>query len=125
METRTSPLQTLIALGLLFLAVITLNSFTHYLSRLNALTDQARLLQVEATRLAHTQVAWEAAIATATSEAAVAAWAHENGMAAPGEELVVPLPAGTPFPPAAATSPPPSPQPVWQLWWEVFFGQRP
>ncbi len=124
METR-SPLQTLLALGLLLLAVLTLNSFTRYLTRLNALADQARLLQAEATRQMQTQAAWQAAIATATSEAAVADWAHENGMAAPGEELVVPLPAGTPLAyPTPTPAPTPEP-PVWQLWWEVFFGQRP
>lgn len=113
----------LIILLLLFVGI--LNSFTYYLARLHALENQAGALRVEATMLAATQQALEAAMATATSEAAVAIWAHEHGMAAPGEQLVVPLPAGTPLP-----TPPPqvitaTPPPVWQLWWQLFFGNHP
>ncbi len=125
METRTSPWQMVVALGILFFAVLTLNNFTHYLARLNALSNQSRRLQAEATQLAYTQSAWQATLTAVASDAAVAEWAHQNGMAAPDEALVVPQPLGQPLPtPTAPIHPTPTP-PTWQLWWEVFFGQTP
>lgn len=112
----------LIALLLLFVGL--LNRFTYYLTRLNSLENQARELRVQATQLAHTQQALEQAIATATSEAAVAAWAHAHSMAAPGEQLVVPLPKGTPYPTAVPSATTPPSPPVWHLWWQLFFGSH-
>ncbi len=125
MEIRPGFWQRLIIFLLLWLAVGTLHSFTHYLARLHSLATRQQHLQIEATQLARTQQAWQEALATATSEAAVAAWAHENGMAVPGEELVVPLPAGTPLPPGQKAPADVPEQPVWQLWWALFFGQAP
>ena len=50
---------------------------------------------------------------------------EEAGMARPGDEVIVPVPGGTPVPFAATPVPTPSPTPPpppWKMWWWLFFG---
>ncbi|MCC7358090.1 MAG: hypothetical protein IT317_01340 [Anaerolineales bacterium] len=83
-------------------------------------------LATEVADLAYANAVLATQVAYATTDAAVIAWAHEQGkLVQPDEVLVVPI-----VPTAAATSapaqPPPPPAPeTWVLWWNLFFDLRP
>jgi len=50
---------------------------------------------------------------------------EELGMAREGDEVIIPVPVGTPHPEttqAAAAGTPTPPPPPWEVWWRLFFG---
>jgi hypothetical protein len=115
----------LIILGLL-LAVVLLLDFNRRMEELNRLTDQLNAVRAEATTVIQTQTALAGLVAYATSDQAVEEWAYENNMVRPGEHPVVLVPGatGTPTPGIVSVATKEQP-PIWQIWWELFFGSRP
>lgn len=119
------PPLTLTQLAGLILTVIALVVIVDFSQRLAAsqrLVDAKNQVGTEVALLETEQAALLTQVAYATTDAAVIAWAHENGrMVQPGEKLVVPLiPTAPPtaLPPPAALPPPPT---NWTLWWDMFF----
>ncbi len=99
--------------------VMDFNSRMADLQRLSSRRDE---VAVQATQKVSTQVALQTQIAYATSEAAVAEWAYQEGqMIRPGDVAIVPMPA------AASTSQAVPLAPVervrvdnWQVWLWLF-----
>jgi NAD(P)-dependent dehydrogenase (short-subunit alcohol dehydrogenase family) len=92
------------------------------LSESQRLREAADRAATEAAVLRAENAALQTQVAYATTDAAVIAWAHEQGkLVQPGEVLVVavvPTPAPTPAPPPPVL---PLPPPTWALWWNLFF----
>ncbi len=75
--------------------------------------------------VAATHTALQTQIARATQGLDVEPTLRAEGMAQPGDEIIVPVPVGTATPQAmpSHTSPTPTPQPPpWEIWWRLFFG---
>ncbi len=114
-----------VGIGTLFLLVIEFNA---RLEELERLSKEAQAHRATATHLMHTQIALQTAVAYATSEAAVEGFARvHNRMAREGEIAVVPVGIeGEAILPATPTpTPAPTLLPNWQVWWDLFFGERP
>lgn len=114
-----------VAAGVL-LAVVLFVDFNRRLSDLHRLSRQLENVRASGTAIIHTQEALLTRVAYATSEEAVEQWAYEEGRwVRAGEHLVIlaPLADITPTPAVPLSSPTPS-WPAWQLWWELFFGER-
>ncbi len=99
--------------------VMDFNSRMADLQRLSSRRDEVAL---QATQLGQTQVALQTQIAYATSEAAVAEWAYQEGsMIRPGDVAVVPIPAAATTPQAAPVKPVERQQVAnWQVWLWLF-----
>ncbi len=114
-----------VAAGVL-LAVVLLVDFNRRLGDLLRLSEQLEKVRASGTAIMHTQEALHTRVAYATSDEAVEQWAYEEGRwARPGEQLVILVPPADVTPTPAIPLPSPTPSwSDWQLWWELFFGER-
>jgi hypothetical protein len=113
--------QILVLLGLGVLVALIMD-FNNRMAELNRLSAQEGRVSAQATAMVATQEYLVTQIAFATSDAAVEAWAREQGhLAQPGDNPVVPLvpPGSTPVPtPVVVVT-----QEVvenWQVWLALF-----
>lgn len=110
----------------LFLAVVLLVDFNHRMEELDRLSAQLNSVRAEATAIIQTQTALAGQVAYATSDVAVEQWAYDNKMVRPGEHPVGVVPGVNITPtPGAELLPQPEELPIWRIWWELFFGNRP
>ncbi|HRN49794.1 MAG TPA: hypothetical protein PLC52_01645 [Anaerolineales bacterium] len=115
-----------VGLGVLALLIV-LFGFTRRVAEFSRLSDQLEREQAYITELAATQQSLQDSIAYANSEAAVEAWAREQGRwSRPGDFPVIPLP------PAEFTPQAPTPQAEFDtaasnfdIWWSWFFYRGP
>jgi hypothetical protein len=100
--------------------------FNARLDELNRLNKQKEIARSLATQAAQTQMALQTQVAYAGSDQAVQDWARAEGhYIQPGDQPLVPV--GQPGIPAIQTDPAtPAATPIanWQVWWELFFGER-
>jgi hypothetical protein len=93
---------------------------------LDRLSVQLNSVRAEATAIIQTQTALAGQVAYATSDVAVEQWAYDNKMVRPGEHPVGVVPGVNITPiPGAELLPQPEQLPIWRIWWELFFGNRP
>ncbi len=115
----------LLVIGLVVLTLLVMD-FNNRMADLRRLSDKREDVAIEATDLMHTQVYLETQIGYATSEAAVNAWAYEQGhMVREGENLVIPLEYPG-FTPEVTVIPTPTPEPEsnLQIWFSLFLESR-
>ena len=107
------------------LLVLTVIEFNSRLQELYRLTDEAATHRAQATQVMQTQVALEAQVAYATSDAAVEDYARDdNHMILDGDIPAVPFGKGNSETLATPTpTPTPTPMPTWQVWWNLFFAK--
>ena len=112
-------------IGILALVFIVLE-FNRRLDELNMLNQQSELVQSQATQAVQTQLALQTQVAYAGSNAAVEEWARTDGhYIQDGDLPVVPLGQSGAAPIVASTpTPVPTPPANWQVWWELFFGDK-
>jgi cell division protein FtsB len=112
------------ALGILsiVIAAYLVMDFNNRMANLRSLNAQKEQVAAQVTSLEIEKSQLETQIAVATSDAAVAQWAYEDGrMVRPGDNPIIPLP-------PAESTPVPTPQPVvtrlpvenWQVWLWLF-----
>ena len=111
-----------VAAVIIFLLLADFNNRWNEKQRLTLQHEQA---EAELAALQATQTALEARIEYASSNAAVEAWAYEQGsLVRPGDVVIVPQPA-----PGGAPAPTPTPKPQteprsnWEIWWGLFFDE--
>jgi hypothetical protein len=114
----------LIVIGLV-IAVVLLVDFNHRMEELDRLSTQLNSVRAEATAIIATQTALAGQVAFATSDVAVEQWAYDNKMVRPGEHPISVVPGAD----TTVTSGPISTtqggeMPIWQIWWELFFGNH-
>jgi hypothetical protein len=100
--------------------------FNARLDELNRLNKQKEVVRALATQAAQTQVALQTQVAYAGSDLAVQDWARAEGhYIQPGDQPLVPVEQPG-VPPIRSEQPTavPTPMPNWQVWWELFFGER-
>ncbi|HEX7620417.1 MAG TPA: hypothetical protein VF359_04390 [Anaerolineales bacterium] len=115
----------IVVIGLI-LAVVLLVDFNHRMEELDRLSAQLNSVRAEATAIIQTQTALAGQVAYATSDVAVEQWAYDNKMVRPGEHPVGVVPGANITPtPGAELLPQPEELPIWRIWWELFFGNRP
>jgi hypothetical protein len=83
-------------------------------------------VHAQATQAIQTQVALQTQVAYAGSTAAVEEWARTEGKyIQEGDLPMVPIAQPGAAPVEVATLvPQPTPQPNWQEWWDLFFGEQ-
>ena len=116
--------RVLVLIGILVLVFIVLE-FNRRLEELNMLNRQNQMIQTQATQAVQTQLALQTQVAYAGSNAAVEAWARNDGHYIQDGDLPV-VPVGQPgAPPIEASTPTPVPTPLpnWAVWWKLFFGE--
>jgi len=120
-----NPRRVAAFVGILVLILMVID-FNARLEELNLLKKRAVAISTQATQAVQTQMALETQVAYAGSDQAVQDWARGEGhYVQPGDQPVVPVgQAGAT--PAEATEPTPIPTPManWQIWWNLFFGDR-
>jgi cell division protein FtsB len=111
-----------VAAVIIFLLLADFNNRWNEKQRLTLQHEQA---VAELAALRATQIALEARIEQVSSDAAVEAWAYEQGgLVRPGDVVIVPQPA-----PGGVPAPTPTPQPHgeprsnWEIWWSMFFDE--
>jgi hypothetical protein len=114
----------LVVIGLV-VAVVLLVDFNHRMEELDRLSTQLNSVRAEATAIIATQTALAGQVAFATSDVAVEQWAYDNKMVRPGEHPISVVPGAD----TTVTSGPISTMqggemPIWQIWWELFFGNH-
>lgn len=111
----------------MFLLVILLMDFSRRMDKLVDLTKQYDSVRAEATSVMQTQEALLAQVTYSSSEDSVEEWAYEDGKwVRPGEKLVQIIPAGDPTPTPTVSEPGSFENPpIWRIWWELFFGEKP
>lgn len=111
--------------GIAVLSLIVIE-FNARLEELNRLMEEAETYRVEATQAMQTQSALQTQVAYATSEAAVEDYARgDNHMVEEGDIPGVPYGSGNGAPlPTPTPMPTATPMPNWQVWWDLFFGER-
>ena len=118
--------QQIVAVVLLVAVVGVVVDFSQRLAASQRLVESAHVAASEVAQLERERAALETQVAYATTDAAVIAWAHEQGkMVRGGEVLVVPVvptEAATPAPTPMAL---PTPAPNWSLWYSAFFENAP
>ncbi len=112
-------------IGILILAFVVLE-FNRRLEELNVLNQQNELVREQATQAVQTQVSLQTQVAFAGSTAAVEQWARTEGKYIQDGDLpVVPVAQPGSAPLELSTPVPlPTPQPNWQVWWDLFFGDH-
>ncbi len=119
-----NPRRVAVFVGILVLVLMVID-FNGRLEELNLLRKHAQELSAQATQVMQTQVALETQVAYSASNQAVEDWARSEGhYTLPQDQPVVPVgqPGTAPIQVATPT-PPPTPMPNWQIWWNLFFGQ--
>ena len=105
---------------IIFMLLADFNNRWNEKQRLTAQHEQVagQLAELEAT-----QMALEVQIEYAQSDAAVEAWAYqEGGLVRPGDFVIVPQPApGGPPPEEPTAAPTVEPRENWEVWWSLFF----
>jgi hypothetical protein len=111
--------------GILILVVILVN-FQQRISEMNHLEGQLKLIQTQGTAVMHTQESLLTQVAYATSDEAVKKWAYSEGRwYLENETPIILLPAGNATPtPESVEQSPAAEVDNWQVWWELFFGQK-
>ena len=117
--------RVIVVIGMVMLVFIVLE-FNRRLEELKLLNKQNDLVHEQATQAVQTQMALETQVAYAASTAAVEEWARTEGKYIQNGDLpMVPIPQPGAAPMEAATLvPEPTPQPNWQEWWDLFFGEQ-
>lgn len=120
-----NPRRVAAFVGILVLILMVID-FNARLEELDLLKKRAVAISTQATQAVQTQMALETQVAYAGSDQAVQDWARGEGhYVQPGDQPVVPVgQAGAT--PVEATEPTPIPTPManWQIWWNLFFGDR-
>ena len=118
-------LQVLVIIGLVAGLLIMLD-FNRRQAEAQRLEADRSVASTEVAQLDNEHSALQTQVAYATTDAAVVAWAHEQGKLTQNNEvLVVPL-LPTPVPSPAAPPPQaPPPRPAWILWWVLFLDAPP
>ena len=113
-------LQVLVIIGLVAGLLVMLD-FNRRQAEAQRLEADRSVAATEVAQLEKEHSALQTQVAYATTDAAVVAWAHEQGKLTQNNEvLVVPL-LPTPAPSPAAPPPQaPPPRPAWILWWDLF-----
>jgi hypothetical protein len=114
--------------GIIFIVILAfvVLEFNRRLEELKLLTKQNELVHAQATQAIQTQVALQTQVAYAASTAAVEEWARTEGKYIQDGDLpMVPIaqPGSAPLE-IATLIPQPTPQPNWQEWWDLFFGEQ-
>lgn len=113
--------------GIIFIVILAfvVLEFNRRLEELKLLDKQHELVFAQATQAVQTQVALQTQVAYARSTAAVEEWARTEGKYIQDGDLpMVPIAGAGAAPMQAATlAPQPTPQPNWQEWWDLFFGE--
>ncbi len=120
-----SPRRVALFVGALVLILMVMD-FNARLEELNRLKKGAKVISVQATQAAQTQVALQTQMGYANSDQAVQDWARSEGhYALPGDQPVIPLgqPGVAPLQPAEPTTTA-TPMSNWQVWWTLFFGDQ-
>ena len=110
---------------IILLAFVVLE-FNRRLEELQLLDKQNDLVREQATQAVQTQAVLQTQVAYAGSTAAVEEWARTEGKYIQDGDLpVVPIaqPGAAPME-IATLAPQPTPQPNWQEWWDLFFGEQ-
>lgn len=114
--------------GILFIVILAfvILEFNRRLEELKLLNKQNELVHAQATQAIQTQVALQTQVAYAGSTAAVEEWARTEGKYIQDGDLpMVPIAQPGAAPVEVATLvPQPTPQPNWQEWWDLFFGEQ-
>jgi hypothetical protein len=118
-------LQVLVIIGLVAGLLIMLD-FNRRQAEAQRLEADRSVASTEVAQLENEHSALLTQVAYATTDAAVVAWAHEQGKLTQNNEvLVVPL-LPTPGPSPAAPPPQaPPPRSAWILWWDLFLDAPP
>jgi hypothetical protein len=114
-----------IAVVLFLVFVFLMMDLNNRLSELFRLSGQRDQMKTEVSQLRRTELAIASQVAYATSDAGVKKWAYEEGhQSMPGDNVIIPLPAGN-FTPVAPTQVVPTVQKVenWEIWRMLFFGE--
>jgi hypothetical protein len=112
-------------IGILVLIVIVVR-FQQRISEMIHLEGQLKLIQTQGTSVMRTQENLLTQVAFATSDEAVKAWAYNDGRwYLPNETPIIIMPVGnaTPIPESSRVTPMDSIE-NWQVWWELFFGEK-
>jgi hypothetical protein len=111
--------------GIAVLSLIVIE-FNARLEELNRLTGEAEIYRAEATQAMQTQIALQTQVAYANSDAAVEDYARgDNHMIEEGDIPAIPYGSGNgTVLPTPTPTPIPTPMPNWQVWWNLFFGER-
>jgi hypothetical protein len=114
--------------GIIFIIILAfvVLEFNRRLEELKLLNKQNELVHAQATQAIQTQVALKTQVAYAGSTAAVEEWARTEGKYIQDGDLpMVPIaqPGAAPME-VATLIPEPTPQPNWQEWWDLFFGEQ-
>src|SRR5215510_8561104 len=114
--------------GIIFIVILAfvILEFNRRLEELKLLNNQNEFVHAQATQAIQTQVALQTQVAYAGSTAAVEEWARTEGKYIKDGDLpVVPMSQPGVAPAEVATLiPQPTPQPNWQEWWDLFFGEQ-
>jgi hypothetical protein len=118
-------LQVLVIIGIVAGLLVMLD-FNRRQAEAQRLEADRSVASTEVAQLDNEHAALQTQVAFATTDAAVVAWAHEQGKLTQNNEvLVVPL-LPTPAPTPAAPPPQaPPPRPTWILWWDLFLDAPP
>jgi hypothetical protein len=126
MSTLPISLRRVLTIAGILVLVLMVIDFNRRIEALNTLNKQAAEVRVRGTQAMQTTVALQTQLAYAGSTAAVEDWARSEGhFAREGDRPVVPIgqPGSEPIQEAEPT-PLPTPMPNWQVWWNLFFGER-
>jgi hypothetical protein len=120
-----NPRRIVVFVGILVLILMVID-FNARLEELNLLKKRAVAISTEATQAVQTQMALQTQVAYAGSDQAVQDWARSEGhYVQPGDQPVVPVgQAGATPVQSTEPTPVPTPMPNWQIWWNLFFGDR-
>ena len=114
--------------GIIFIIILAfvVLEFNRRLEELKLLNKQNELVHAQATQAIQTQVALKTQVAYAASTSAVEEWARTEGKYVQDGDLpMVPIAQPGAAPVEVATLiPQPTPQPNWQEWWDLFFGEQ-
>lgn len=119
-------LERIFLFGVLGILLFLVMDFNARLEDLNRKQEKLDEVSARATDLMNTQVALQTQVAYAASDEAAEAWARQQaGMAQPGDNPIVPLPAPGATPIAENIPPQPTPTPFtrWDVWMQLLFGK--
>ena len=120
-----NPRRIAVFVGILILILMVID-FNARLEELNLLKKRAVAISTQATQAVQTQMALQTQVAYAGSDQAVQDWARSEGhYVQPSDQPVVPVGrAGATPAQSTEPTPVPTPMPNWQIWWNLFFGDR-